>query len=145
MTASASPWIYIATARIFDAEMHERVAEHRARRSTGWTTVEAPLDLPGALDDASGRPVLVDCLTLWLTNLMLDGHDIQRATEALERALTAQKGQTVLVSNEVGLGIVPETALGRDFRDAAGLLNQRMAELAGKVVFMLAGLPMKLK
>jgi adenosyl cobinamide kinase/adenosyl cobinamide phosphate guanylyltransferase len=125
--------------------MQERVAGHRARRLAGWTTVEAPIDLSGSLDAVSGRPVLVDCLTLWLTNLMLGNHDIQQATDALERALMARRDPTVLVSNEVGLGIVPETVLGRDFRDEAGLLNQRIAGLAGKAVFMVAGLPMNLK
>jgi adenosylcobinamide kinase/adenosylcobinamide-phosphate guanylyltransferase len=125
--------------------MRLRIAEHQARRGEGWLTIEAPVDLADALDRAADRPVLADCLTLWLTNLMLGGRDLQTATTALAAALQRRRGPTVLVSNEVGLGIVPETPLGRSFRDAAGRLNQRMAALAGHVVFMVAGLPMTLK
>jgi adenosyl cobinamide kinase/adenosyl cobinamide phosphate guanylyltransferase len=139
------PWVYVATAGILDDEMRARVAEHQARRGAEWRTIEAPIDLPGALDAASGRPVLIDCLTLWLTNLMLGGHDIAAATVDFERALARRTDRTVLVSNEVGLGIVPATPLGRSFRDAAGRLNQRIAALAGGVEFMISGLPLKLK
>lgn len=124
--------------------MRERIAEHRARRSGEWRTIEAPIDLPAALS-STDAPILVDCLTLWLTNLMLGGHDIAAATTALEAALAAHRAPTVLVSNEVGMGIVPETPLGRRFRDEAGRLNQRMAALADHVLFMVAGLPMTVK
>ncbi len=125
--------------------MRLRIAAHRARRAEGWQTTEAPLDRAGALDQAADRPVLVDCLTLWLTNLMLGGHDIPAATAALQAALGRRQAPTVLVSNEVGLGIVPETPLGRSFRDEAGQLNQRIAAQADRVLFMVAGLPMTLK
>lgn len=137
------PWRYIATAQALDAEMRARIATHRARRGAGWETVEAPLDLPAAL--AAPVPALVDCLTLWLTNLILGGHDPDRATEALEAALAGRAAPTVLVANEVGLGIVPENALARRFRDAAGLLNQRMAACADRVDFMVAGLAMRVR
>ncbi len=137
--------VYIATAQAFDDEMRARIAEHRARREAGWHTVEAPLDLPGALLDAGGAPVLVDCLTLWLSNLMLGGHDLAAAEAALIDALAARPAPTVLVSNEVGLGIVPDNALARAFRDHAGRLHQRLAAIADSVVFMVAGLPMILK
>ncbi len=140
-----APWAYLATAEAWDDEMRARIAEHQARRDGRWHTVNVPLDLPGALAAAGAAPVLVDCLTLWLTNLMLAGHDVERATAALEAALAARAAPTVLVANEVGLGIVPESALGRAFRDRAGVLNQRMAALAGHVHFIAAGLPLLLK
>ncbi|MBC9209849.1 bifunctional adenosylcobinamide kinase/adenosylcobinamide-phosphate guanylyltransferase [Roseomonas aerophila] len=140
-----APWAYLATAEAWDDEMRARIAEHRTRRDAGWHTIDAPLDLPAALAAAGHRPALVDCLTLWLTNLMLGAHDVEAATLALEAALTAREAPTVLVANEVGLGIVPENALARAFRDKAGLLNQRMARLAGRVHFIAAGLPLALK
>jgi adenosylcobinamide kinase/adenosylcobinamide-phosphate guanylyltransferase len=129
----------------FDDEMTARIAAHRARRGDEWTTFAAPLDLVGALDHAQGQPRLIDCLTLWLTNLMLGGHDIPAATEALITTLTRATDPTVLVTNEVGMGIVPENALARAFRDAQGLLNQRIAAMADEVIFAVAGLPMKVK
>jgi adenosylcobinamide kinase/adenosylcobinamide-phosphate guanylyltransferase len=137
------PLVYVATAQAFDGEMRDRIATHRARRAAGWETVESPLDLVGPL--ATDRPVLVDCLTLWLTNLMLGGHDIAAATGALEAALRARAAPTVLVANEVGLGIVPDNALARAFRDAAGRLNQTIAARADTVLFLVAGLPMRVK
>jgi len=140
-----APWIYVATAQVYDDEMHARVAEHRRRRDAGWQTVEAPLDLAAAIDRAAARPVLVDCLTLWLTNVMLAERDIAGATSELEAALDRRLAPTVLVSNEVGLGIVPQTKLGRDFRDAAGRLNEAMAARAARVLFMVAGLSMTVK
>ena len=140
----APPWTYIATAQAWDDEMRERVALHRARRDHQWRTVEEPIELPRALAATKG-PVLVDCLTLWLTNLMLGKHDLAGAFAALEAALAEAAGPVVLVSNEVGLGIVPDNALARAFRDEQGRLNQRIAALAGHVVFMAAGLPMVLK
>ncbi|HTU55843.1 MAG TPA: bifunctional adenosylcobinamide kinase/adenosylcobinamide-phosphate guanylyltransferase [Acetobacteraceae bacterium] len=145
VTALPGPWRYIATAEPRDAEMRRRIAEHRARRGAGWTTTDAPLDLAAALAEAGPCPALVDCLTLWLTNVILGGRDLDRATGALEAALGARAAPTVLVANEVGLGIVPENALARDFRDAAGRLNQRMAARADAVWFLVAGLPMRVK
>ena len=138
-----SPWIYVATAQAFDDEMRARIALHRARRDARWATVDAPLHLAPALD--TPHPVLIDCLTLWLSNLMLGEHDIDTAVSALERALDARAAPTVMVSSEVGLGIVPETPLGRRFRDAAGMLHQRLAANAGHVVLMVAGIPMRVK
>lgn len=140
-----APWSYLATAEAWDEEMRARIEAHRARRADGWATVNVPLDLPGALDRHALRPALVDCLTLWLTNLMLGQHDVEGAIQALEAALARRRAATVLVASEVGLGIVPENALARAFRDQAGLLNQRMAARAGSVHFVAAGLPMVLK
>jgi adenosylcobinamide kinase/adenosylcobinamide-phosphate guanylyltransferase len=139
------PWAYVATAQAFDDEMRERIAIHRARRDAGWVVLEEPLHLARALAEAGERPVLVDCLTVWLSNLMLEGHDIAAATEALDAALDRRGAPTVLVSNEVGLGIVPDNALARAFRDAAGRLNQHFAARADSVLFLVAGLPMRVK
>jgi adenosylcobinamide kinase/adenosylcobinamide-phosphate guanylyltransferase len=145
LTRSPGPWVYLATARPLDDEMRARIAEHQTRREPGWQTIEAPIDVAGALQQAAARPALVDCLTLWLTNLMLGDHDIAGATAALEGALDQRPAPTILVSNEVGLGIVPATPLGRAFRDEAGRLNQRIAARADRVLFMVAGLPLTLK
>jgi adenosyl cobinamide kinase/adenosyl cobinamide phosphate guanylyltransferase len=139
--AEPGPWVYVATAQAHDDEMRARLAEHRARRPPGWRTIEAPLDLPAAL--AQPGPMLVDCLTLWLTNLMLVGREPD--WPALLAALDARAALTVFVSNEVGLGIVPDNALARAFRDAAGRLHQRLAARADRVLFMVAGLPMVVK
>jgi adenosyl cobinamide kinase/adenosyl cobinamide phosphate guanylyltransferase len=141
IAALPAPWRYIATAQAFDDEMRARIAEHRARRDERWRTVEAPLDLPAALDTPD--PVLVDCLTLWLTNLMLA--DRRPNWPALLGAIDARRAPTVIVSNEVGLGIVPDNALARAFRDEAGRLHQLLAARADRVVFMVAGLPMVVK
>lgn len=136
---------YIATAEAFDEEMQERIANHKAGRGTNWETVEAPLSLPAALMRARAKPVLVDCLTLWLSNLMLADRPTDGASDALITALQERQAPTVLVSNEVGLGIVPDNELGRRFRDAAGYLNQAVAASADAVVFTAAGLPLVLK
>ena len=138
------PWTYVATGQAWDQEMHDRIAAHRAARPPGWITVEAPIDLAPVL--AQPGVVLVDCLTLWLTNLMLaeDDVDVDAATTRLETALD-RTDPTILVSNEVGLGIVPETPLGRRFRDAAGLLHQRLAARARRVILVVAGLPLIVK
>ena len=127
--------------------MAARVAEHRARRGPTWTTIEEPLEIAARIEAEAreDRPVLVDCLTLWLSNLMQAGRDIDAESERLVAALAAARGPVVLVANEVGLGIVPETPLGRAFRDHAGRLNQRLAAVAARVVFVAAGLPMLLK
>ncbi len=144
--AAPAPWRYIATAEALDDEMRRRIDEHRSRRGAGWQTVEAPLDLAAALDAVpAGAPVLVDCLTLWLSNLMLAGRATGPAEEALIAALERRRGLTVLVSNEVGTGIVPENRLARDFRDAAGNLHRRVAAIAQHVHFMVAGIPMIVK
>jgi adenosylcobinamide kinase/adenosylcobinamide-phosphate guanylyltransferase len=145
VTARQPPWVHVATAQAFDDEMRARIAIHQTRRGENWVLVEEPLDLAGAVASAGQRPVLVDCLTLWLTNLMLGGQDIPAAIGALDRTLRERRTMTVLVSNEVGLGIVPDNALARRFRDEAGRLNQHLAASAASVLFMVAGLPMRLK
>jgi adenosylcobinamide kinase/adenosylcobinamide-phosphate guanylyltransferase len=138
--------VYIATAQALDDEMRRRISAHRARRPAGWTTIEAPIDLAGALAGLpSDRPVLVDCLTLWLSNVMLAERDVAADTAALLDALRASAAPVVCVSNEVGLGIVPDNALARAFRDAQGTLNQRIAALADRVVLMTAGQPSLVK
>lgn len=146
VTALPQPWVYIATAEAHDDEMAARIAAHRARREAGWQTIEAAHELPQALDAAPQRAaVLVDCLTLWLSNLMHGAFDIDKMTLRLEEALHARAGTTVLVSNEVGLGLVPDNTVGRAFRDAQGTLNQRLAARAGRVIFMVAGQPLFVK
>ena len=135
------PWRYVATAQAFDAEMRERIAVHRARRDSRWITVEAPLDLAAAL--AGPGPALVDCLTLWTSNLLLAG--AAPDWPALLAALDVRADATVLVSNEVGLGIVPDNALARRFRDRAGMLHAQVAARADRVVLMVAGIPMVVK
>jgi adenosylcobinamide kinase/adenosylcobinamide-phosphate guanylyltransferase len=141
------PWIYLATAEALDGEMRERIAAHAARRGDGWTTLEVPLDLAGTIETHAGAdgPILIDCLTLWLSNIMLAERPVLDACDRLFSALSAARAPIVVVSNEVGLGIVPETKLGRDFRDAQGRLNAEVAALADHVVFMTAGLPLILK
>lgn len=146
VTRLSPPWHYIATAQSFDAEMTMRIAKHRARRGADWMTRDAPLELAPALNEIlSGQPVLVDCLTLWLTNTMLAGRPMETAIDEVAGALAARAGPCVVVSTEVGLGIVPDNALARAFRDHAGSLHQRMAALANRVVFMVAGLPVEVK
>jgi adenosylcobinamide kinase/adenosylcobinamide-phosphate guanylyltransferase len=138
--------VYLATAEAGDAEMAERIRRHRERRGAGWTTIEEPLNLPRALVAADGNAaVLVDCLTLWLGNLMAAGRDIEREAQALVEVLPRLAGPVVFVSNEVGLGIVPDNALARAFRDHAGLLHQSVAAAADRVYVMAAGLPLLLK
>lgn len=139
--------LYLATAEPGDGEMTARIAAHRARRGSAWATIEEPRDLAGAIAThaAPGAPILVDCLTLWLSNLMHGRADIDAETEKLCAALARVKGPVVLVSNEVGLGIVPDNGLAREFRDHAGRLHQRVAQVARDVVFVAAGLPLALK
>ncbi|WP_375429371.1 bifunctional adenosylcobinamide kinase/adenosylcobinamide-phosphate guanylyltransferase [uncultured Sphingomonas sp.] len=140
---------FIATAQTYDEEMIERVARHRAERDKHWNTVEAPVDLHAAIAGAKVEHdvLLVDCLTLWLSNVMLGGHDVERATRLLLDQMVAPRPGTtlLLVSNEIGMGLVPETPLGRAFRDEQGRLNQRVAALADRVEFVAAGLPLTLK
>ena len=141
------PALYVATAEAGDVEMATRIMAHRARRGANWITIEAPLALDEAVaaNAVAGRPILVDCLTLWLSNLMHAGRDLDEAADDLVRALEGLAAPVVFVSNEVGLGIVPETPLGRAFRDAQGRLNMRMAGRADRVISMTAGLPLVLK
>ncbi len=144
VTALPPPWLYCATAQALDGEMRERIAHHRARRDAGWETAEEPLEIAALLEGGT-RPILVDCLTLWLSNLMMSGRDIEAETARLIAAMQAARMPVVFVSNEVGLGIVPDNALAREFRDRAGRLNQAVAAIANRVVFMAAALPMVLK
>jgi adenosylcobinamide kinase/adenosylcobinamide-phosphate guanylyltransferase len=139
--------VYLATAEALDDEMAARVQAHRDRRGEDWKTVEEPLALAAALkaETEQGAAVLVDCLTLWLGNLMGRGRDAEAEIEDLLAAIHQCGGPVVFVSNEVGLGIVPDNAMARRFRDLAGILHQRLAEKADRVVFMAAGLPMNLK
>lgn len=143
---SGRPRRYIATAQAWDDEMAARIAQHRADRGDGWTTVEAPLDLAGALAGAEpGEVVLVDCLTLWLTNHLLADNDLRAESEGLLTALAGCNAPVIVVTNEVGWGIVPENALARAFRDEQGRLNQRVAAQADCVVAVMCGLPLALK
>lgn len=138
---------YVATGRAFDEEMRDRIARHRSDRGDGWTTHEEPVDLVGQLkriDDPS-RVVLVDCLTLWVTNLMLDNQDVTARSAELAAFLPQLRARVILVSNEVGLGIVPENRMAREFRDHAGRLHQLVAQVATEVYFVAAGLPLKMK
>jgi adenosylcobinamide kinase / adenosylcobinamide-phosphate guanylyltransferase len=144
IASEAPPWTYIATAEALDGEMSTRIAEHRARRGNQWRTVEAPRDLPGALAEASS-PVLVDCLTMWVSNLLLADMDVAAETARLEKVFSARSGHVVLITNEVGSGIVPENALARRFRDVQGKLNQKLAGRADRVVLVVCGLPMIVK
>ncbi len=139
--------VFVATAEAFDDEMRSRIAQHRADRDGRWRTVEAPRDLPAVIDALSGKRavVLVDCLTLWLSNLLLAGADLAQAATALCAAIGRFDGRLILVSNEVGWGIVPDNALARQFRDEAGRLNQVVAAAADEVVLIAAGLPMHFK
>ncbi len=139
--------VYIATGEAGDHEMAARIEAHRARRGDHWTTVEEPLDLAGALARAAegGDAVLVDCLTLWLANLMAAERDVEAEAARLADTLEQIAGPAVLVANEVGLGVVPGNAAARAFRDHAGRLNQRLAAQADRVVFVAAGLPLTLK
>ena len=144
--ATGLPCRYIATAQAFDAEMTARIARHRADRGPDWRLVEAPLDLCGALSDVvPAEAVLVECATLWLSNHLLAGHDLDAQTQALLAALAGCKGPVIVVSNEVGWSVVPDNALARAFTDAQGRLNQALAAQAARVVLVVAGLPMALK
>ena len=142
--------IFIATCVPQDDEMKRRVARHQTERSQNWVTVEAPLDLPEAIlqNSRRGNVILVDCLTLWVSNLLMetgDENNIEDTASQLIEALEKAAGPIVLVSNEVGTGIVPENKLARKYRDIIGLLNQAVAKTAGKVTWMVAGIPVTVK
>ena len=139
--------VYLATGQPFDTEMTDRIARHRLERGPRWRTVEAPIDLPDAITRERGADtvLLVDCLTLWLSNLMLGDHDIAAATFRLLEVLAGRPGTVLLVSNEVGMGIVPDNPLARQFRDAAGRLNQQVAAVADEVLLVAAGLALRMK
>jgi adenosylcobinamide kinase/adenosylcobinamide-phosphate guanylyltransferase len=146
VAGTGRPRVYLATAEAWDAEMEQKIARHRAARGEGWRTVEAPRDLAGALRDVMPQEaVLIDCATLWLSNRMLDGADLEAEETRLVEAVAACPVPLVVVTNEVGLGIVPDTPLGRRFRDAQGRLNQRLATFCDLVVLVAAGLPLVLK
>ena len=144
--ANPAPWVIIATAEALDEEMRGRIAEHKRERGDGWLTVEAPTDLAGALTEApAGAPGVIDCLTLWLSNLMHAERDWENEGSLLAETLGRQVSPVVLVANEVGLGIAPMTPLGREFRDWQGRLNSEVAAVADAVVVMTAGLPRLVK
>ena len=139
--------VYIATAEIFDEEMQARIDLHKQRRGPEWALVEAPLDLPRAIHDSDHQnaTILVDCLSVWTTNLLVHDRDMEEARRALIDTLRTCRGGIVLVASETGLGIVPDNALSRHFRDANGLLNQAVAAAADEVFFMAAGIALKIK
>ncbi|CAA6679503.1 MULTISPECIES: bifunctional adenosylcobinamide kinase/adenosylcobinamide-phosphate guanylyltransferase [unclassified Lentimonas] len=145
-----TPRCYIATAEIFDEEMRARVDLHRAQRGEAYETVEAPIDLAGAITAVpeATQVILVDCLTVWLGNLMHHKEDFSEhcaEVQALLEVLKAPPCPIVFVTNELGMGLVPETSMGRRFRDVAGRLNQQVAALANEAFFIVSGLPLKLK
>ena len=138
--------VYIATAEALDTEMEDRIAKHRARRGADWIEREVPLDLVQALVETEGGGArLVDCMTLWLSNLLHSERDWSREVTHLAEVLPRLRSPVIMVTNEVGLGIVPDNALARAYRDAAGIMNQTFAGVADEVEFVVAGLPMKLK
>lgn len=139
--------LFVATAQALDKEMDSRIARHREERGPRWRTIEEPLDLATVVraESTADRVLLIDCLTLWASNLLLADRDIDAATVALVRALGEAQGPVILVANEVGLGIVPDNALARRFRDVAGIINQAVAACVNEAAFMAAGLPMRLK
>ena len=145
--ACDGPLLFLATAEAWDEEMAARIARHQADRGPRWTTVPCPLDLPAALRRARAEAgaIVVDCLTLWLSNLMLGGQDVESATGDLLAAIGAGHRPLFLVTNEVGMGIVPDHPLGRAFRDEAGRLNQAVARAADHAVLVVAGLTLPLR
>ena len=145
LALATAPRIFLATAEALDAEMAERIADHRAERGDGWGLIEEPLEIAAAIAAHREGTLVVDCLTLWLSNLMHHRRDVQSAASGLCKALAAATGRVILVSNEVGLSIAPENALARRFRDEQGRLNQQVAAAADHVEFMAAGLVLTLK
>lgn len=147
MLSNARERLYVATAQAQDGEMQDRIRQHQARRGAKWVTIEEPIDLVGALSThcRPDRPAMVDCLTLWVTNLMLSQSMVDQEIERFLRSLPDFSGPVVFVASEVGLGIVPDNAMARLFRDHAGRLNQLLAAHCQRVVFVAAGLPLLLK
>jgi len=144
--ASGRAPVYLATGQAGDGEMGRKIARHQARRGPEWWLIEAPLNVATPLQSLGAKHVvLLDCLTLWLSNHLELNHNIDRETDKLLAAIRQSQAQVIAVSNELGLGLVPTTPLGRAFRDAQGLLNQRVAEAAKTVTFVAAGLPLPLK
>jgi adenosylcobinamide kinase/adenosylcobinamide-phosphate guanylyltransferase len=139
--------VFVATGQAYDEEMADRIARHQADRGPRWRTVEAPIELARAIEALAcpGTVLMVDCLTLWASNLIFADRDPETETARLVAAICAARGPVILVSNEVGLGIVPDNALARRFRDVAGRINQVVAACADEVVFIAAGLPLTLK
>ena len=139
--------VFVATAQALDDEMAERIARHRDDRGSRWSTLEAPVELAAAIRDEArpGQVLLIDCLTLWTSNLLLADRDIAAATGELVDAIGQARGTLIFVANEVGLGIVPDNALARRFRDEAGRVNQQLAATVDEVMFVAAGLPLRLK
>ncbi len=144
---SKAPLLYIATGQAQDTEMSERIKRHRDRRGPRWITVEEPTELVESIyrHRSAFSGILVDCLTMWISNLMMADKDVSQATESLCAAVTVTTIPLVLVSNEVGMGLVPDTAIGRQFRDLQGHVNQRLATVCSQVTFVAAGLPLMLK
>ena len=143
-----SPKIFLATAEALDQEMMDRIRKHKSERSDDWITLEEPVFLAQAFNEHSTETLVVDCITLWLSNLLMRSYDQQKIEAEIAqvcRALRARSAPTIVVTNEVGMGIVPEHASGRLFRDLAGMANQRIAEMADRVIFMVSGLPVYLK
>ena len=146
VSAQGAHPIYIATAEAWDKEMETRIDAHKARRGDHWTTLQEPLDIVAALQKSDGNgPRLIDCLTLWLSNMMHHERDWKAAAQTLAQALPQQTSPVTLVTNEVGAGIVPENALARAFRDAAGEVNQMIAAASDEVYFAVSGYPLKVK
>ena len=138
--------IYIATSEPFDDEMQSRIDRHRARRDAGWRTVDAPLELPDMLVQTDGdAPRLVDCLTMWLNNLIYHNRDVGDEMDRLIKVISEQQADLVMVTNEIGSGLVPQTAEARKFRDLAGELNQVVAQAASQVYLSVSGIPVKIK
>jgi len=140
-----TPRVYIATAEAHDHEMRQRIAAHRQERGDTWTTVEEPLELASAVAASPATSVVIDCLTLWVSNLMFAGRDVREEGARMLHAASMHPGTIVLVTNEVGCGIVPENQLARQFRDLAGALNQQVAAAAQEVWFLAFGCPLRLK
>lgn len=142
-----TPWTYVATAEPGDKEMELKIKHHRERRSENWTTIEEPLDLANVLKSGSKnrQTILVDCLTIWVSNLIIKNIALQPEFDNFLESVLTYRGSLIMVSNEVGLGIVPDNKLGRKFRDVAGSMNQSLAEISDSVHFIVSGLPIILK
>jgi len=145
LTLVSAPRTYVATATAGDDEMQARIDAHKTERGDDWRLIEAPTDLIGALTSVERGGMVIDCLTLWLSNLMGEGRNVEAEATALIEALPDCRADIVFVSNEIGMGLVPMDALSRQFRDAQGRLNQRIAAAADSVEFVAAGLPLRLK